>query len=84
MSLPPARRPERSGPQGGRERGRGQKKGAFNPGLAPWAMLCRSFGAEFFNQPPIRDTSLFGIVATLLMHRDHRYYRVSVFRVLGI
>ena len=34
-------------PQGGRERGRGEGGVPLNPRLAPWAMLCRSFGASF-------------------------------------
>jgi hypothetical protein len=30
--------------------GRGEREGVSNPRLAPWAKLCRSFGAEFFNE----------------------------------
>jgi hypothetical protein len=64
--LPPARRPEvayapelqRRSALGRRagERGEGEREGAFNPRLTPWAKLCRSFGAGFFNEPLSRDT----------------------------
>ena len=46
----------RSGPQGGRERARGRGRVPPNPRLAPWARLCRSLGAESFNELPNRDT----------------------------
>jgi hypothetical protein len=38
--------------------GQGERDGAFNPRLAPWAMLWRSFGAELCCELRLQDTGV--------------------------
>ena len=50
-------------------RGEGGEGRCLNPGLAPWAMLCRSFGAEFLNELLSRDTGAAIVPASLSLDR---------------
>ena len=51
--LSPERSPGFKSPHSAFE---GEREGAVNPRLAPWAELRRSFGAEFFNELLSWDT----------------------------
>jgi len=50
-------------------RGEGGEGRCLNPRLAPWATLCRSFGAEFLNELLTQDTSRSVCVAPKFIRR---------------